>query len=204
MLPLKSETAHKTVPSGRPLPTIPTIPAPPPLLEGHTSHDPLSDHVTIENPSPKKGLLKTMTTEAEEHMLLDESPITNPTNMGQPNCPTNICSNTEDESTDLGFDYSKILVKSNPNTPTASPAITSGPPSWTYQSIETEMKMKLEQLAKSLTTMAKLHHTKEMALARKLPPRGMQLHPPKQNTCCRRTVGTNPAQSQHQPGKTVL
>ena len=99
-------------------------------------------------------------------MLLDESLITN---------PTNIRPNTEDKNTDLGFDYSKILVKSNPNTPTASPAITSRPPSWTYQSIETE---KLEQLGKSLTTMAKVHHNKEfmeMALARKLPPRGMQL-----------------------------
>ena len=38
--------------------------------------------------------------------------------------------------------------------------------------------MKLEQLGKSLTTMAKLHHNKEfmeMALVRQLPPRGMQL-----------------------------
>ena len=94
------------------------------------------------------------------------------------NCPTNIRPNTEDDNTDLGFDYSKILVKSNPNTPTSSPAITSRPPSLTYQYIETEVKMKLEQLGKSLTTMAKLHHNKEfmeMALARQLPPRGMQL-----------------------------
>ena len=38
--------------------------------------------------------------------------------------------------------------------------------------------MKLEQLGKSLNTMAKLHHNREFmetAMARNLPPRGMQL-----------------------------
>ena len=69
-------------------------------------------------------------------------------------------------------------MKSNPNTPAQSPATTPGISSWTYQSIEQETKMKLEQLGKSLNTMAKLHHNREfmeMAMARNLPPRRMQL-----------------------------
>ena len=75
-----------------------------------------------------------------------------PLSSTQPNCLTNIPPNTEKDTADLSFDYSKILVKSSPNTPTQSPAITSRSPSWTYQSIEREIKLKLEQLAKSLTT----------------------------------------------------
>lgn len=136
-----------------------------------------------------------MTTETEEHMLMDESPIVNTTNRGQPNSPLNTCTNTEEDTTDLGFDYSKILVKSNPNTPLQSPATTPGIPSWTYQSIEQETKMKLEQLGKSLNTVAKLHHNKEfmeMAMARNLPPRKMQL----EDSNHRRTVGANPTESQ--------
>ena len=84
----------------------------------------------------------------------------------------------DDDTTDLGFDYSKILVKSNTNTPAQSPATIQGITSWTYQSIEQEIKLKMEQLGKSLNTMAKLHHNREfmeMAMARNLPPRGMQL-----------------------------
>ena len=84
----------------------------------------------------------------------------------------------DDDTTVLGFDYSKILVKSNPNTPAQSPATIQGIPSWTYQSIEQKIKLKLEQLGKPLNTMAKLHHNREfmeMAMARNLPPRGMQL-----------------------------
>ena len=113
-----------------------------------------------------------MATEIDEHMLLDESPIVNTTS------PLNPRPNIDDDTTDLGFDYSKILVKSNPNTPAQSPATIQGIPSWTYQSIEQEIKLKLEQLGMSLNTMAKLHHNREfmeMAIARNLPPRGMQL-----------------------------
>ena len=105
-------------------------------------------------------------------MLLDESPIVNTTS------PLNPRQNIDDDTTDLGFDYSKILVKSNPNTPAQSPATIQGIPSWTYQSIEQEIKLKLEQLGTSLNTMAKLHHNREfmeMAIARNLSPRGMQL-----------------------------
>ena len=97
-----------------------------------------------------------MTTETED-MLLDESPIINTTNRGQPSSPLNTNPNTN-EDIELGFDYSKILVKSNPNTPTQSPATTPRIPSWTYQSIEPEVNLKLGQLGKSLNTVAKLHH----------------------------------------------
>ena len=116
-----------------------------------------------------------MATEIDEHMLLDESPIINTTNRGQPNSPLNSRLNIDDDTMDMGFDYSKILVKSNPNTPAQSPATIQGIPSWTYQSIKQEIKLKL---GKSLNTMAKLHQNREfmeMAMARNLPPRGMQL-----------------------------
>ena len=131
-----------------------TAPTPNPKLPNHPQP-------RLTSPSFPPTHRKTMTTETEEHMLVEESPIVNTTNRGQPNSPLNTCTNTEEDTTDLGFDYSKILVKSNPNTPSQSPATTPGIPSWTYQSIEQETKMKLEQLGKSLNTVAKLHHNKE-------------------------------------------
>ena len=57
------------------------------------------------------------------------------------------------------------------------------------------LKTFLEQLGKSLNTVAKLHHNKEfmeMAMARNLPPRKMQL----EDSNHRRTVGANPTESQ--------
>lgn len=130
----------------------------------------------LTSPSLPPTRRTTMTTETED-MLQDESPIVNTTNRGQPSSPHNTNPNTN-EDIELGFDYSKILVKSNPNTPTQSPATTPRIPSWTYQSIEPEVNLKLGQLGKSLNTVAKLHHNREfmeMAMARHLPPRGMQL-----------------------------
>ena len=74
-------------------------------------------YLTSPTPTHHETILKTMATEIDEHMLLDESPIVNTTNRGQPNSPLNPRPNIDDDTTDLGFNYSKILVKSNPNKP---------------------------------------------------------------------------------------
>ena len=61
-----------------------------------------------------------------------------------------------------------------------------------------------------VTIIQKLHHNKEfteMVPSKETPTKRnaarFELHPPQQDTSCRRTVGTN-AQSQQRPGKTVL